>query len=224
MHNMEKSSELNPPHPRRLKRISIFQTTIGSGHKRILEMGCGSGDLTNALVKHADLIIGIDISRGNLKHANSRKRALTVKSQDLETVQFAQMSAVHVGFRAETFDYAVSTSMVEHLRPEDVPLHFREVWRVLKPGGRYLVWCPNRLGHHKDRDFHLSMYSYREWIDEMTTAGFREFRSYLFNSPPMVSAFWKVYLEEMLSKLGIKILWSHLGVRNVLVMGSKKNA
>ena len=224
MHNMETSSELNPPHPRRLKRISIFQATIGSGHKRILEMGCGVGDLTNALAKNADLIIGIDISRGDLNHANSRKRALTVKSQDLNTVQYAQMSAVHVGFPAETFDYAVSTSMVEHLRPEDVSCHFREVWRVLKPGGRYLVWCPNRLGHHKDRDFHLSMNSYRGWIDEMTTAGFHEFRSYLFNSPPMVSAFWKVYLEETLSKLGMKIFWSHLGVRNVLIMGSKKIA
>ncbi len=223
MHNPEQFIELNPPHPRRLKRISIFQATIGSGHKRILEMGCGTGDLTNALANHADQIIGIDISRGDLKHAESRKRALTVKSQNLETVQFAQMSAVHVGFHAETFDYAVSTSMVEHLRPEDVSFHFQEVSRVLKSGGRYLVWCPNRLGHHKDRDFHLSMYSYREWIDKMTTAGFHDIRSYLFNRPPMVSAFWKVYLEEKLSRLGIKIFWSHLGVRNVIIMGSKKN-
>jgi hypothetical protein len=48
------------------------------------------------------------------------------------------MSAVQLDFPQAMFDWAVSTSMIEHLHPDDVDIH-------LKPGGNYLMWCPNGL-------------------------------------------------------------------------------
>ena len=38
----------------------------------------------------------------------------------------------------------------------------------------------------------------------------------------MVSAGFKIFLEDTLSSLRIKMLWSHLGVRNVLVVATKR--
>jgi ubiquinone/menaquinone biosynthesis C-methylase UbiE len=50
------------PAKRRLERIAIYKSIIGHGHQSILELGCGSGDLTYALVDHTEKIIGTDIS------------------------------------------------------------------------------------------------------------------------------------------------------------------
>ena len=152
----------------------------------------------------------------------ARQRADQLPAELVARVQLIKMNAVKLEFAEETFDYAVSTSMIEHLHPEDVDTHLREVWRVLKPRGRYLVWCPNRLGHHKDRPDHLSMMSYGELVGRMRRAGFFGFVSPLLAKPPMVSTQAKIYLERVLSLLHIGVFWSHLGVRNVLVVATKR--
>jgi SAM-dependent methyltransferase len=207
-------------HKRRRSRLSIYSRIIGPGHAAILELGCGSGDLTCVLAELAQKVVGIDMSSASLLIARRRADALLPPAAAAR-VQFAQMNAVQPEFPDQTFDYAVSTSMIEHLHPEDVDTHLREVWRVLKPRGRYLVWCPNRLGHHKDRPDHLSMMSYWDLTERMRQAGFCEFVSPLFRKPPMVSTRFKIFLEETLSSLRAGILWSHLGVRNVLVVATK---
>jgi hypothetical protein len=119
------------------------------------------------------------------------------------------------------FDWAVSTSMIEHLHPDDVDIHLSEVLRVLKAGGNYLMWCPNGLGHHDDRDVHLTMLSYGEWMEKLTKAGFRHFRSTLTSRLPVVDARFKIFVERMLVLSRLPIMWSHLGVRNVLLVPTK---
>ena len=212
------SDNVSIPGARRRKRILIYRSIIGAGHSAILEIGSGTGDLTCELADLAENVVGIDISDGSLKTA--RQRAL--ESRPGRHLEFLKMNAVELELPDDSFDCAISTSMIEHLHPDDVGTHLREVWRVLKPaGGRYLVWCPNRLGNHKDRPFHLSMLSHRDLADKMRQAGFREFRTPMFQGPPMVDARFKIFMEEFLSALHIKILWSHLGVRNVLLVGTK---
>lgn len=215
------ANHMRPPARRRQKRISIYKAVIGVGHDQVLEIGCGMGDLTYALTNHAKKVIGIDVSAKALEFAWKRRCLRIIGEDQAEKVKFLQMSGMSLDFPSETFDYVVSTSMIEHLHPDDVRPHLQEVWRVLNPRGRYLVWCPNRLGHHKDRDGHLSMFSYGELMEKMTWTGFREFRSPVFNRPPMVDARFKVLLEQILYGLGITILWSHLGVRNILLVAKK---
>lgn len=212
---------LRPPGRRRQNRISIYRAIIGQGHGRILEIGCGLGDLTYALADRAREVVGVDISAKVIDFAKKRRGLWPIGADQAEKVEFLQMRATQLDFPPGTFDYVASTSMIEHLHPDDVGPHLEEVWRVLKTGGGYLVWCPNRLGHHGDRDGHLSMFSYQELIDRMKIVGFRDFRSPLFNRPPMVGAEFKVFLEKMLSCLGIRVLWSHLGLRNILLVAKK---
>jgi hypothetical protein len=83
------------------------------------------------------------------------------------------------------------------------------------------MWCPNGLGHHSDRDGHLTMLCYGEWMEKLREAGFGGFRSTLTSRLPMVDARLKVFLERWLSRLKIRIMWSHLGVRNVLLVAIK---
>jgi SAM-dependent methyltransferase len=214
-----KAAAIRPLSARRRKRLALYSDIIGPGHHAILELGCGTGDLTCVLAGLAFRVVGIDMSGASL--AVARQRAAQLAEDLGSRVQLIKMNAVRPEFAAGSFDYAVSTSMIEHLHPEDVDTHLKEVCRVLKPGGRYLVWCPNRLGHHKDRPDHLSMMSYAELTERMRQAGFAHFLSPLLGGPPMVSTRVKIQMERALSKLHIGTLWSHLGVRNLLVVAAK---
>ena len=99
-------------------------------------------------------------------------------------------------------------------------VHLGEVWRVLKPGRKYLLWCPITLGH-RNRAVYLSRFSYRALITEMSQAGFAEFRSCLFNRfGAGITASWKVFLESSHS-FGIGTLWSHLGGAQYIACGRK---
>jgi ubiquinone/menaquinone biosynthesis C-methylase UbiE len=211
------SDEISTPGARRRSRIALYRSIVGAGHPALLEIGSGTGDLTCELADLSERVVGIDISDGSL--AQARQRAL--EQRPGRRLEFLKMNAVELHFPDGSFDYAISTSMIEHLHPEDVEIHLREVCRVLQPGGSYLVWCPNRLGHHKDRPFHFSMMSHRELLDRMRAAGFTTFHTPRFKGPPMVSARFKIWMEDFMTALHIKILWSHLGVRNVLLVGTK---
>ncbi|MDP2602336.1 MAG: class I SAM-dependent methyltransferase [Deltaproteobacteria bacterium] len=209
------------PSKRRLKKIALYEAIIGRGHESILEIGCGPGDLTYALVDHAEKVVAIDISATAIELARMRKGLWPLSEAQQQKAEFCQMSAVQLDFPDAAFDWVVSTSVVEHLHPDDVSSHMSEVRRVLKVGGKYLMWCPNGLGHHADREGHLSMMSYGEWMEKLTDAGFAGFRSTLTSRLPMVDARLKVVLESWLWRLKIKLMWSHLGVRNVLIVARK---
>lgn len=209
------------PNKRRLERIALYKAIIGHGHERILELGCGSGDFAYALVDHAEKIVATDIDAEDIELARRRRGLWSLSDEQISKIEFRQMSALQLDSPDSMFDWAISTSMVEHLDPRDVERHLCEVQRVLKPGGNYLIWCPNGLGRHEDQAGHLTMWSYREWLEKLRNAGFRRFRSTLTSRPPLVDARWKVILEAILSCSRARIMWSHLGVRNVLLVATK---
>jgi len=211
----------DPPSSSRRKKIALYQAILGRDNERILEMGCGRGDLTYALWQNAKNVVAIDLEPSLVELAQKRRRLWSLSDEEAKKIQFLEMSAVDLKLPNESFDWAISTSMIEHLHPHDVMTHLSEVRRVLKPDGKYLIWCPNRLGHHRDRDYHLSMLCYSEWMGNLRRAGFRSFRSTLTSRLPLVDARFKVFMERFMSSAGIKILWTHLGVRNVLLVASK---
>ncbi len=71
-------------------------------------------------------------------------------------------------FSDHSFDVAISMQLLEHLHPDDVHTHFSEVYRVLKPKGKYIVETPNKYVGPGDvsrffsevpEGFHLGEYS-----------------------------------------------------------------
>ncbi len=77
---------------------------------------------------------------------------------------------------AASVDVAFSYQFLEHLHPDDVPLHFDMVARMLKPGGRYIFDTPHRYSgpHDVSRFFgdELQCFHFQEWT-------FREMRALL---------------------------------------------
>ncbi len=95
----------------------------------VLDAGCGSGRVfQHRLAGRVRRVLGVDVTnepRGNENIDDAAKA-------DLRSLPF----------RSETFDLVVMSHVAEHLtEPEPV---FRELARVLRPGGRLLVLTPNR--------------------------------------------------------------------------------
>jgi len=100
---------------------------------RILDVGCGTGDLTARLRREVrpDLVAGCDFSAGMLEQASGRTGA----------VQWLQGDAARLPFDEEQFDAVVSTESFHWFPDPDVAL--REFHRVLRPSGWVLVALVN---------------------------------------------------------------------------------
>ncbi len=109
----------------------LLQLTLNSS---VLELGCGSGGYALHLAeKVACRIIGLDINAAGVRNANQLAQAKGLDS----LAHFEQCDvSKNLPFQDETFDAVFSNDVLCHLpgRPEVL----REMFRVLKPGGRML--------------------------------------------------------------------------------------
>jgi len=121
--------------PRNLAlRLSLMAQHI-SARDFVLDVGCGRGEYLLGLLEHTPNAFGIDTAATKLEdcwrqHPGLRERALRV-------------SADGMPFRSGYFDVVIVNEVLEHIPDQDAALD--EIWRVLKPGGRLLLFCPNRL-------------------------------------------------------------------------------
>lgn len=98
---------------------------------RILDLACGTGDLTRALARKGFVVTGLDISAEMMEVGK-------VKCRDLEPLpQFVLGSAEQIPFPDASFD---AVTIAFGLRNFDHrPQCLAEIRRVLKPGGRLAV-------------------------------------------------------------------------------------
>jgi len=101
--------------------------------KRILEVGCGGGQNAVVLAKWGAYCTGLDPSAAQWAHA--RRLA---QEQGVE-VEFVQGVAEDLGAWADSgFDLVLSSYAFDYVA--DLEAAYREAWRVLKAGGRF-VFC-----------------------------------------------------------------------------------
>lgn len=101
--------------------------------KNILEVGCGSGALSQALHRwypNSD-IVGIDRDSAFIAFAKEQKTE----------VRFAEGDATQLSFANETFDVTVSNTVAEHIEPSKF---FGEQYRVLKHNGICIMLSSRR--------------------------------------------------------------------------------
>lgn len=104
---------------------------------RILEVGCGPGHLSIQLARrHALDMTGIDLDPAMIEQA--RANAIRVDDFDEQRPSFQVDDVGDLSFPDETFDLVVSTLSMHHWA--DPTAGLSEIGRVLKPGGRALIW------------------------------------------------------------------------------------
>lgn len=90
----------------------------------ILDLGCGDGALTEALVARGALVVGVDGSAEQV--AAARARGLDARQADGEALDFEA-----------AFDAVFSNAALHWMRKADAVID--GVWRALKPGGRFVA-------------------------------------------------------------------------------------
>src|SRR3989441_10386295 len=130
----------------------------------------------------------LDIGAGNGRFALAASTGRSVVAVDISTEAFTAMrdlatghdgptlcqaSALHLPFGSCTFDAVVSLDLVEHLHPDPLDPHWDEVYRVLVPGGRYLLHAPSSLHGSTSLGLHLREYRLRELGRAASQAGFQ---------------------------------------------------
>jgi SAM-dependent methyltransferase len=103
---------------------------------RILEVGCGTGGLLVAAAWRGMEIVGADIATRWLVVARRR-----LADRGIE-VPLVGAQAERLPWSDGSFDAVVADSVLEHVA--DPAEALREWCRVVRPGGRLLVWSPNR--------------------------------------------------------------------------------
>jgi ubiquinone/menaquinone biosynthesis C-methylase UbiE len=100
--------------------------------RRVLEVGCGQGPLSNHLPSLGASMIGVDMSDASLRRAAEGRREL-----GNHTLTLMQADAEKLPFADESFDAVVSFGVLHHTPDTDGSV--QEVRRVLKPGGTATV-------------------------------------------------------------------------------------
>ena len=110
----------------------IDLANIKSGDK-VLEIGCGTGLFTRKFYAATKAtIVAIDISEDLLTEARKLLPEVTFKSDD----------AMHMSFQNAEFDVVFGSSVLHHLEFDS---SLKEIYRVLKPGGRMIFAEPNMI-------------------------------------------------------------------------------
>jgi ubiquinone/menaquinone biosynthesis C-methylase UbiE len=109
---------------RRLKQA--FETAGVSAGMRVLDVGCGRGEILRHCSKLGVEAFGVDYAPTALRMAQDAGRAY-------------QANAKWLPFPAAFFDRVLMFDLVEHLHPWELDQALREARRVLRDGGRLII-------------------------------------------------------------------------------------
>ncbi|OGH61027.1 MAG: hypothetical protein A3G34_17065 [Candidatus Lindowbacteria bacterium RIFCSPLOWO2_12_FULL_62_27] len=189
------------------RRSALVRDALGPDpRKLVLEIGCGSGEMTPHLAGHFRLVVGIDVSLGLLKRFRQR-----LGGQAAGVLADGE----RLPFRPGTFDAVCGNNILHHLELDRIlPVCARQ----LKSGGRLAFaepnllnpqnWIENRITFvRRLRPYSPDEMPFTRWhiVRKLKEHGFRDARARPFDflhpsTPdrliPAVSAFGR-FLERM---------------------------
>ncbi|MFF4101353.1 3' terminal RNA ribose 2'-O-methyltransferase Hen1 [Streptomyces sp. NPDC001903] len=158
------------------RREAILGALRAAGAARVLDLGCGQGQLVQALLKEPAFteIVGVDVSMRALGMAAKRLRLERMGEKQSSRVQLIQGSLAYTDKRLAGYDAAVLSEVIEHLDLPRLPALEYAVFGAARPR-TVLVTTPNveynvrweslPAGHvrHGDHRFEWNRGEFRGW-------------------------------------------------------------
>jgi len=113
------------------RRLQIVRRAVPLEGRRILDVGCGIGAYVGAFRRFSDHVFGVDVDFERVAEAAQRLPNLAVATSE------------HLPFKSGSFDLVFMHEVIEHV--DDDRRTLAEAARVLAPGGRVVIYAPNRL-------------------------------------------------------------------------------
>lgn len=160
----------------------VFQRSILAYHYAaglvsgdVLEIGTGMG-------------YGIDVVAPTAERFTTIDKSEAYDATLPANAEFKQMQVPPIGFADESFDYVISFQVIEHIkRDKDF---VREVSRVLRKGGKFIVSTPNAPMSLTRNPWHIREYSEGE-LRELLAADFSAVESLGVNGNEKVMAYYE---------------------------------
>jgi 2-polyprenyl-3-methyl-5-hydroxy-6-metoxy-1,4-benzoquinol methylase len=109
-----------------------FKAFAGAASGKVLDFGCGNGDLLRFLRGRGAAVTGLELDEPRIRN---------VIDQDLAAHVVLYPGGVPLPFADESFDWVVSTEVIEHV--PGIADYVAEFARMLRPGGQLLVTTPD---------------------------------------------------------------------------------
>ena len=106
---------------------------------KVLEIGCGTGLLSNYLSLGSRTVFGTDICNNSLDLANNFKL-----KNGIDRVGFYQMNLFYPVFKKESFDYIICNGVLHHTN--DPIIGFSRISSLLKEDGYIILGLYNKYG------------------------------------------------------------------------------
>ncbi|MBW4614581.1 MAG: class I SAM-dependent methyltransferase [Desmonostoc vinosum HA7617-LM4] len=112
----------------RFRQLALQGLTIDSD-TQVLDLCCGSGQATHFLVKYSQNVTGLDASPLSLQRAR----------QNVPAASYVEAFAENMPFVDNLFDVVHTSAALHEMQPEQLQQILKEVYRVLKPGGVFVL-------------------------------------------------------------------------------------
>tara|TARA_A100001388_G_C28664723_1_gene448518 strand:- start:239 stop:919 length:681 start_codon:yes stop_codon:yes gene_type:complete len=125
-----------------IKQSKFVQSHGVKSGSEFFDFGCGSGRLANALAKDVELksYVGIDIIPELLRYAEEKCP---------KNYRFILNNSLTIPLSDNQFDFAVGFSIFTHLLQAEIMIYSQEIFKILKPGGKF-IFSFLELEHHWD--------------------------------------------------------------------------
>lgn len=157
---------------------------------RLLEIGCGAGNLLVQAGVQGSFPVALDLSMQALTFVRSRLQERETGQAAIKGFACLQAIGEHLPFADGSFDFVLLSEVVEHL--EAPQMSIREASRVLRPGGRLLVTTPN----------YRSFWPIMEWtVDRLNMAP-------KMGGEQHISKFYPATLDSLMTASGLGVEYS----------------
>lgn len=171
-------------HAGKLAMIDNLLRPHMNGRSRMLEIGCGAGNLLMQTVVRGSYPLALDLSMQALTFVRSRLDSVA-DGDAPRGFGLTQAIGEHLPLQADSFDGVILSEVIEHLEVPHISL--REAARVLRPGGRMLITTPN----------YRSFWPIMEWVvDRLNMAP-------KMGGEQHISRFTPSSLRSLLQELGL---------------------
>ncbi len=133
----DKTSEFKPLHAINPLRLNFIDDLVGLKDKRILDVGCGGGILSESMAERGADVTGIDLGEKALKVAKLHQLESSSK------VDYRLISVEELAIQQpESFDVVTCMEMLEHVPDPESIIH--ACAQLTKPGGSVFFSTINR--------------------------------------------------------------------------------
>lgn len=176
--------------------------------ERILEIGCGVGNITQFL-RNKNLVVGVDVNDRGLKELKERfthqKNFIFLKGDMSKRRNMLKL-------RIHNFDTVLCLNILEHIRDDRACL--KEMNGLLKEEGRIILLCPSYpslFGTIDKVDGHYRRYSKKDLVTKVDEAGFKIKKVFYMNVLGILG--WVLHGRILKRKVHVK---SHFKLLNYL--------